>query len=210
MSIGSEIRDKRPLEELASARPAGFSSNVIPYLLSFADGIVILLSSLAGGIGYHMLAGNPIPSIPPYCAVGLLASLIHILRMNGKGYYDFPDSAKPRVELSEILVCWVTTALLLALFRIPVQGRRRLFPRLIHHILLPCACWPARSAQGHKARSDRGRIAGAIGRRDTVLVGEFNEIAALGPQDLLAFCRRDRNQPFYPESGRRSLRALID
>ena len=64
----------------------------------------------------NLSAGNPIPSILPHCAVGLLASLIHILRMNGKGYYDFPDSAKPRVEFSEILVCWFTTGLLLALF----------------------------------------------------------------------------------------------
>jgi Undecaprenyl-phosphate glucose phosphotransferase len=187
MSIGSEIRDKRPLEDLASARPAGFSSDVIPYLLSFADGIVILLSSLAGGIGYHMLAGNAIPSIPPYCAVGLLASLIYILRMNGKGYYDFPDSAKPRVELSEILVCWVTTALLLALFaflfKVGVDYSRGSF--ITFCFLAPVGLLGVRKAT--KLALTEAVSRGAIGRRDTILVGEFDEIAALGPQDLLAF-----------------------
>jgi Undecaprenyl-phosphate glucose phosphotransferase len=188
MSVGSEIRDKRPVEDFASARPTGFSSDAIPYLLSFADGIVILLSSLAGGIGYHMLAGNPIPSIPPYCAVGLLASLIHILRMNSRGYYDFPDSAKPRVELSEILVCWVTTALLLALFafllKVGVDYSRGSF--ITFCFLAPLGLLGVRKATKFALTEAISR--GAIGRRDTVLVGEFSEIAALESQDLLAFC----------------------
>jgi Undecaprenyl-phosphate glucose phosphotransferase len=187
MSIGSEIRDKRPLENLASARPTGFSGDVIPYLLWFADGFVIFLSSLAGGIGYHTLTGNPIPSIPPYCAVGLLASLIYILRLNGKGYYSFPDSAKPRVELSEILVCWVTTALLLALFaflfKVGVDYSRGSF--ITFCFLAPVGLLGVRRAT--KLVLTEAVSRGAIGRRDTVLVGGFDEIAALGPQDLLAF-----------------------
>jgi hypothetical protein len=36
--------------------------------------------------------------------------------MSGNSYYDFPDSAKPRVEIREILVCWFTTGLMLAFF----------------------------------------------------------------------------------------------
>jgi Undecaprenyl-phosphate glucose phosphotransferase len=188
MSIGSEIRDKRPLEEISSIRPAAFSSDAIPYVLSFADGIVILLASLAGGVGYHLLAGNPIPSLPPYFGVGLLASLIHILLMSGKGYYDFPDSAKPRVEISEILVCWVTTALLLALFafllKVGVDYSRGSF--VIFCSLAPLGLLAVRRIT--KLALAEAVSRGAIGRRDMVLVGEFGEIAALGPQDLLAFC----------------------
>ena len=36
--------------------------------------------------------------------------------MSGNSYYDFPDSAKPRVEIREILVCWFTTGLMLTFF----------------------------------------------------------------------------------------------
>lgn len=187
MSIGSDIRDKRPLENFTSARPAGFSSHAIPYILSISDGLIILLSSLAGGIGYHLLAGNPIPNIPPYCAVGLLASLIHILRMNGKGYYDFPDSAKPRVEFSEILVCWFTTGLLLALFafllKVGVDYSRGSFATF--YLLAPIGLLGVRKIT--KIALAEAVSRGAIGRRDTVLVGEFSEMAALEPQDLLAF-----------------------
>src|SRR3974377_2038100 len=116
MSLGSEIRDKIS-EASSNTRPkSGFSGEAIHSFLLIADGCIILLGSLAGGIGYNLLAGNGIPSLPAYGAVGLLASLIYILRMNGKSFYDFPDSAKPGIELSEILLCWFMTALLLALF----------------------------------------------------------------------------------------------
>ena len=54
------------------------------------------------------------PNILSHCAVGLFASFVYILRMSGSGYYDLPDSAKPRVEFGQILVCWFTTGLLLA------------------------------------------------------------------------------------------------
>ena len=187
MSIGSEIGDKRPLDDLSGTRPASFSSDAIPYLLSLADGLIILLSSLVGGVGYHVLAGNSIPSIPPYCAVGLLASLIYILRMDGKGYYDFPDSTKPRVELSEILVCWFTTGLLLALFafllKVGVDYSRGSFVTFC--FLAPLGLLGVRKIT--KIALAEAVSRGVVGRRETVLVGEFNEIAALEPQDLLAF-----------------------
>ncbi len=186
MSIGSDVRDKTPLEDFSRARSTGFSSGAIPYILSTADGLIILLSSLVGGIGYHLLAGNPIPSIPPYCAVGLLASLIHILRMNGKGYYDFPDSARPRVEFSEILVCWFTTGLLLALFafllKVGVDYSRGSF--VTFYLLAPIGLLAVRKIT--KTALAEAISRGGIGRRDTVLVGEFSEMAALEPQDLLA------------------------
>jgi Undecaprenyl-phosphate glucose phosphotransferase len=186
MSISSDIRDKRPLEDFSSARPALFSSDAIPYLLSTADGFIILLSSLAGGIGYHLLAGNPIPSILPYCAVGLLASFIYILRLNGKGHYNFPDSAKPRVELGEILVCWFTTGLLLALFafllKVGIDYSRGSFVTFC--LLAPMGLLGVRKIT--KIALTEAVSRGGIGRRDTVLVGEFGEIAALEPQDLLA------------------------
>ena len=55
MSIGSDINDKGPLDDFSSARSAIFSSGSIRYFLSTADGLIIVLSSLAGGIGYHLL-----------------------------------------------------------------------------------------------------------------------------------------------------------
>jgi Undecaprenyl-phosphate glucose phosphotransferase len=188
MSIGSDIRDKTgPLEDFSRAPPTGFTSDAIPYVLSTADAVIILISSLAGGISYQLLAGYPMPDLLPYCAVGLLAGLFYILRMKGSGYYDFPDSAKPRVEIGEILVCWFTTGLLLAfiafLLKVGVAFSRGAF--VAFYFLAPMGLLGVRKIT--KIALAEAISRGVIGRRDAVLVGDFNELAGLEPNDLLAF-----------------------
>jgi len=186
MSIGSEIREERPLGDLAGARPTGFSGPSIPYILAVADGLAILLSALVGGLGYNFLAGNPLPNLGPYFAVGLLASIIHILHMKGKGYYVFPDSAKPGVEIDEILISWGITALLLALFaflfKVGVDYSRGSF--LTFCVVAPVGLLAIRKMT--KVALVEAVLRGSIGRRDAVLVGDFDEISSLGPKDLLA------------------------
>lgn len=187
MSIGSNIHEVDELGEGLGKTPAAFSVQTIPYLLSTADAFVILLSSILGGIGYHLAVGNSIPNILPLCAVGLLASFIHILRMSGGGYYDFPDSSKPRVEIGQILACWLTTGLLLAFFafllKIGVDYSRGAF--VTFYFLAPVGLLGLRKLTKVVLSSAVSR--GAIGRRDIVLIGDFNEMAALEPRDLLAF-----------------------
>ena len=189
MSIGSDIRDKTGQLErfLEAGRRRVFPATLFPIFYRQPTHLIILLSSMAGGIGYQLSAGNPMPNILPHCAVGLLASFIHILRMSGSGYYDFPDSAKPRVEIGEILVCWFTTGLLLAFFafllKIGVDYSRGAF--VVFYFLAPVGLLGVRKLTKFALAAAVSR--GAIGRRDTVLIGDFNEMAALEPQDLLAF-----------------------
>ena len=183
MSIGSDIRDK-----MVSSEPrASFSSDAIPYFLSAADAFIILLSSIAGGVAYQLSVGNPMPDVLPQFAVGLLASLIYTLRMSGSGYYDFPDSAKPRVEIGEILVCWCTTGLLLAFFafllKVGVDYSRGAF--VVFYFLAPVGLLGVRKLT--KIALAAAISKGTIGRRDIVMVGDFNEIASLESRDLLAF-----------------------
>lgn len=189
MSIGFDIRDRGTeirAGELAQERPSALSSTAVPYLLSSADALVILISSIIGSIGYHYSVGSVLPSTVPYCAVGLLASFIYILRMSGSGYYDLPDSAKPRVEIGEILVCWFTTGLLLAFFafllKIGVDYSRGAF--VLFYFLAPVGLLGVRKMT--KIFLIPAVERGAIGRRDVVLLGDDHEIAALQPQDLLA------------------------
>ena len=89
MSVGSDIREKPgPLAPPAERRHATFPCESVPYVLSTADAAIIMLSSLIGGTLYQWSIGNPMPNLLPHCAVGLLASFIHILRISGGGYYD--------------------------------------------------------------------------------------------------------------------------
>ena len=187
MSIGADIGNELGPIDKPAGGPARFSSNAVPYILSTADALVILLSSIVGGIGYQLSAGYSVPSVLPYCAVGLLASFIHILRMSGSGYYDFPDSAKPRVEIAEILVCWFTTGLLLAFFafllKVGVDYSRGAF--VVFYFVAPVGLLAVR--KGAKLVLAAAVSRGVIGRRDIVLIGDAGEIAAMEPRDLLVF-----------------------
>src|SRR5882724_9336646 len=188
MSIESGIRDKVGEIQYSIGRSAAnFSTEIIPYVLPALDAFIILLSCLAGGISYHLLIGDPF-EILPLCAVRSLASLIYILRMNGSGYYELQEIAKPRVEVREILVCWFTTGLLLALvaFLLKISATYSRGTFVIFYIVAPMALLVARKAT--KAALAQAVTRGAIGRRDTVLIGDFNEMAALKGGDLLALC----------------------
>ena len=185
MSIGSEISDQRPLE--ASPHSILFFGPAIPYVLALADGAAILFASSVGGIGYNFLAGNALPGLGPYFAVGLLASIFHILQMNRKRYYGFPDSAKPGVEINDVLVSWCITGLSLALcaflFKVGVDYSRGSF--LTFCFVAPVGLLVIRKAS--KLGLTEAVARGTIGRRDAVLVGDVDEISSLEPRDLLAF-----------------------
>jgi len=188
MSIESGIRDKvEGIQDLNDRSAAGFSTEVIPYILPALDTFMILLSCLAGGIGYDVLIGGPF-EILPLCTVGSLASLIYILRMNSNGYYGLQESAKPRLELREILVCWFTTGLLLALvaFLLKISATYSRGAFVMFYILAPVALLGARKAT--KVALAQAVTQGAIGRGDTVLIGDPDEMATLQRSDLLALC----------------------
>ena len=165
-----------------------YSSETIPYLLLALDALIIALSCLAGGIVYALAAGNPIPDLAPRLAVGLLAGLLYILQMSRNGLYDFPKIATRRVELGEILICWFTTGLLLALiaFLLKAGETHSRGALVIFFVVCPIFLLGMRKLAKMVLADAVSR--GAIGRRDTVLVGDFNEIVALEPQDLLSVC----------------------
>jgi Undecaprenyl-phosphate glucose phosphotransferase len=183
MSLGSEVGDKAGGHQLTE--PASFSSDFLPYLLATADALVISITSVLGGIAYQVALGNEIPNILPHAAVGLLASFIYILRMSGSGHYDFPECAKPQVETANILVYWFTTGLLLAFFafllKIGVAYSRGAF--VLFYFFAPVGLLGVRKATKIALASAMSR--GSLGRRNIVLVGDFDEVAALEPQHML-------------------------
>jgi Undecaprenyl-phosphate glucose phosphotransferase len=187
MSIRSEIGNHRAEAKASFERPrATFPCEAIPYLVSTADALVILLASLFGAVVYHRISDTPVPDLTAYFALGLIASFIHIVRQGGRRYYDFERVANPGVEAGEVLICWLTTMLLLAffafLFKIGISFSRGSF--LVFMGIAPIGLLGARKLTKHVVASAIER--GAIGRRNTVLLGDPAEIEALEDRDLLA------------------------
>jgi Undecaprenyl-phosphate glucose phosphotransferase len=187
MSLGSEVGGKTGTAGQHLGEPSSFSPEFVPYVLATTDAFVILITSVLAGISYQVAIGNEIPSVLPHTAVGLLASFIYILRMSGSGHYDFPVCAKPHVEIANILVCWFTTGLLLAFFafllKIGVAYSRGAF--VLFYFLAPAGLLGVRKATKILLASAMSR--GSLGRRNIVLVGDFDEVAALKPHDMLFF-----------------------
>ena len=187
MSLGSEVGGKVETAGHRLRQRSSFSSEFIPYLLATTDAFVILSTSILAGIAYQVGLGNEIPNFLPHAAVGLLASFIYILRMSGSGHYDFPACAKPQVEIANILVCWFTTGLLLAFFafllKIGVAYSRGAF--VLFYFFAPVGLLGVRKVTKSALASAMSR--GSVGRKNVVLVGDFNEVAALQAQDMLFF-----------------------
>jgi undecaprenyl-phosphate glucose phosphotransferase len=188
MPIGSEVSDRNGAAEASQERPlVTFPCEAVPYLLSTVDAMVISLSSLLGGFVYHWLSDVPIPELSTSFALGLIASLAHIVRLSRTGYYEFESAAKPTVEMVEVLVSWFTTGLMLAFFafllKIGDAFSRGSF--LIFWAVAPIGLLAARKTA--KLVAGRAAARGNIGRRNIVLLGERSELDALEARDLLAF-----------------------
>ena len=158
----------------------------VPYILGTIEALIILASGLLSGICYHWFFDLALPNLTVYAGVGLLASLIHIIRLGETGYYEFQNSAKPHVEFVEIAVSWVTTTLILAflafLLKMGISFSRGAFAIFFFVTLLGLLA-------GRKAMKAILQIAlarGAIGRRNIVLIVNATEFAVLGAGDLLA------------------------
>jgi Undecaprenyl-phosphate glucose phosphotransferase len=187
MSIRSEITDQGSNINAGFGPPrVAFSHEAVPYLVSSADALVILLASVFGALFYHWVSETPVPSLDAYFALGLIASFIHIARQGGQGYYDFERVATPGVEIFPVLICWLSTALLLAffafLFKIGVSFSRGSF--LVFIFVAPLGLLAGRKLQKQLVQAAVAR--GAIGRRNMVLIGDQTELTALEGQDLLA------------------------
>src|ERR1700740_3400687 len=117
MATESEVGNQKP-EIAVSLQRASFvfPCEAVPYLLSTAEALFILFASLFGCFAYHWMTDAPIPDVSAYFALGLFASFIHIGRLNGRGYYDFENAAKPAVEIGEVAISWLGTGLLLIFF----------------------------------------------------------------------------------------------
>lgn len=186
MSDSTEFRNEvNAIGPARAATPFRISESVVPYLLSTIDLSIIFLSSVVAGGSYDWLLSHELPNLLPYCAIGILSGLLYILRMGGKGHYNFTEAIRPRLEISRIASCWFITALLLALLAFllkigPSYSRGAL---VAFSMLAPLLLFAGRSlAKTFLAAAVSNKV---IGWRPIVVIGVPREFAALREQSLL-------------------------
>ena len=165
-----------------------FPATQSPISYPLADGLIILLSSLAGGVGYHLLVGRKSDSQHSAVLRGRPAREPHLHLANGRErLLRFSGQCQTSGRAQRNTGLLVYDRAISRPLRVPAQGRRD-YSRgsfVTFCFLAPVGLLGVRKIT--KIALAEAVSRGAIGRRDTVLVGEFNEIAALEPQDLLAF-----------------------
>ncbi|WP_375311194.1 undecaprenyl-phosphate glucose phosphotransferase [Bradyrhizobium sp. A5] len=154
-------------------------------MLSTLDLTVILLSCAVAGGGYQLLVNHDLPNLPSYCAIGILAGLLYVLRMGGRGHYRLPEAMAPALETGAIISGWFVTALLLALLafllKIGPSYSRGAF--VTFNLLTPLLLLAARNLS--KASLSIAVSHKIVGWRPIVLIGFSDEIAALREQRIL-------------------------
>jgi Undecaprenyl-phosphate glucose phosphotransferase len=185
MPIKSEVVDRNSEPVARRAWLWSVRCEVIPYLLSTVDAMIILLVTVLAGSFYHWVSGTGISDLAEY-ALGFAASFSHVVCLGRGGYYDFERAAKPRVEVVEVVSCWFTTVLLLAflgfLLKVGISFSRGSV--LFVAGIMPPALLAVRKLE--KYLLEAAVAHSAIGRRNVVLIGDKTEIESLGGRDLLA------------------------
>jgi len=212
MSIESNINQQATYSGYSADQSSKtLSSDLVSYLLLSSDAIAILVSALIASEIYRFLAGKTGSDYVLQCGIGLLAGTLYVLRMHGGGHYNFQEIAKPRVELRDILMRWFSTGLLLAfiafLLKISDSYSRGAF--VIFGFVAAAGLLVTRKAA--KQAVARAVERGIIGGRDTVLIGDFEEMAALTPADLLVLCgATEVNRFIFGVERQNSERPLLD
>jgi undecaprenyl-phosphate galactose phosphotransferase/putative colanic acid biosynthesis UDP-glucose lipid carrier transferase len=170
------------------------------------DSAAILLSSLAGAIGYQLLASA---SWSPHfqLGAGAAAALLYFLIGRSSGFYQAPEMfSSGRRDASDVLQHWLLTSLLLTLlaflFRIGVEFSRGaiicFFVVALGSLLASRSAMRAALAWAVKS----GRLQG----RRVIVVGPRDELAAVDPGELLRrFGLTEVERVALPELGNWSL-----
>ncbi len=185
MSTGTDIHDVAP--HRAHIRGSiTLAPGAIPYLWPAVDVLSILLACALSALLCQTLAGRSAGDLLPAWIVGLLASLVYVLRIGSVGHYEWSGYVKPNVEVSRILGFWIVTALLLAFstfgLKLGVDYSSGAF--VIFVLVAPCLLLAVRRLGKDILASAIAR--GTMLRRDIVVVGDASEVGAFGAHDMLS------------------------
>jgi undecaprenyl-phosphate galactose phosphotransferase/putative colanic acid biosynthesis UDP-glucose lipid carrier transferase len=156
-------------------------------LVALSDGLLTILTSVLGGLLYHLAAFGAFPELDPYFAIGILAMLAYQLIAWNAGLYRITAWLEPQRNYGLILASWFGTFLFLTLFlfllKLGSEVSRGAVVTFAGLALSALVAW--RMAVGHWVRT--GFEAGSIRGRRVMLIGTPGELATVkSRQRLLA------------------------
>ena len=164
-----------------------WSYDAIGPLGALSDGLLTILTSVLGGLLYHLAAFGTFPELDPYFAIGILAMLAYQLIAWNAGLYRVTAWLEPQRNYGLILASWFGTFLLLTLFLFLLKLGSEVSRGAVVTFagLALSALVASRTAVGRWVRT--GFEVGSIRGRRAMLIGTPGELATVkSRQRLLA------------------------
>jgi Undecaprenyl-phosphate glucose phosphotransferase len=149
------------------------------------EAIVVMLSSICGGVLYHLVYYNVFYNVEGFVGIGVVGAVLHLFIAKSQGLYEIPVLAGLDRRWTRLVCGWLLVVLLLTLFIFLLKvGSGVSRGSVVTFGFVGClALITGRSAFQRPLRQavDRGQLAG----RRAVLLGSAEELARLRPSDLL-------------------------
>lgn len=153
-------------------------------LAAFVDCVLIVTSSIAAGIAYHLASAGDIGDVQSFAGIGANSALLYMLLAKSRGMYR-PTSLRLSRQLHSIVVAWIAVLLLVAalLFLLKLaesysRGAMIGFGALGLLMLL--------STRAVIARQLRHGIAkGSVPGQAAIVIGDADELASYPKNELL-------------------------
>jgi Undecaprenyl-phosphate glucose phosphotransferase len=179
---------------IGPSRESWCSFEAVASLLPLVDILIAMAASVFGGFGYQLFASETpydlivAPAdLTSFLGLGMLAGSIYAFRMHSTGYYDVRLCLQAHLETGQILRAWVISALMLALlaflFKVGASFSRGSFVAFLLLAFAGLIAWRVLT----KVLLRKWIEAGVVGRRKVVLIGDYDELDSLRPEQLLNF-----------------------
>ncbi|MFL9828169.1 undecaprenyl-phosphate glucose phosphotransferase [Rhodoplanes sp. SY1] len=163
----------------------GLPYAVIEPLIALTDATLIVVSSLVGGMSYHLVANGQVGDMDAYAGLGLVACVTYALAGYHFDIYRLTNLLQRHRDYVRVLTSWSLAVLafvvVLFLFKIGAQVSRGGVVGAAVVGAVALVAWRRLAKRSLRLALVRGTI---LGRR-ALLVGTADELAHLGTRDLL-------------------------
>ncbi|CAL8970994.1 UDP-glucose:undecaprenyl-phosphate glucose-1-phosphate transferase [Rhodoplanes serenus] len=164
---------------------SGLPYAIIEPLVALTDATLIVVSSLVGGVSYHLVANGQVGDMDAYVGLGLVACVSYALAGYHFDIYRLTNLLQRHRDYVRVLTSWSLAVLafvvVLFLFKIGAQVSRGGVVGAAVVGAAALVAWRRLAKRSLRLALVRGTI---LGRR-ALVVGTADELAHLGTRDLL-------------------------
>jgi len=180
----------------------------IEWVAALVSAIVIILSAIVAGVGYHLLALGIVPDIEVLFGAGLIAAILHVVIGRAADLYRLPVLLAPNRHMGRIAAIWaaamLTLTLAMFLLKIGATYSRGSMVFLFAVGLGAMFAFHWLLGRHLSAMLDANRLR----RRRALLIGDREELQAISDRDLRRLGAVEVERAVLPETNGSSARSL--